>query len=121
MDITMPANDVASLVRQYFAAYHRISRAEVENLLSDDFTFTSPYDDHIGKRVYFERCWPNSRRIRDHHLVSVLAEGDEVFVLYECELLSGVRFRNTEYFRFDAGRIKAIEVYFGSLPEAVAA
>lgn len=116
----MLANNVSDLIRKYFSAYHSKDRGVVESLLSDDFTFSSPYDDHISKSVYFERCWPNSRTIRAHHIVSLLAEGGEAFVLYECELMSGVRFRNAEFFRIDGGQIKEIEVYFGSLPEAAA-
>jgi ketosteroid isomerase-like protein len=56
----MPTDRVSALVRKYFAAYAAKDRKTVENLLSEDFTFTSPYDDHINKTTYFERCWPNS-------------------------------------------------------------
>jgi ketosteroid isomerase-like protein len=113
----MLAENDSDLVRRYFSAYHSRDRSVVEDLLREDFTFTSPYDDHIGKAAYFERCWPNNQAIRAHHIQALIAEGDAAFVLYECELMSGTRFRNTEYFRFGDGRIKEIEVYFGSLPE----
>lgn len=57
----MPARSKPEIIRSMFAAYRSKDRATVEALLTDDFTFTSPYDDAIGKAVYFERCWPNSQ------------------------------------------------------------
>jgi hypothetical protein len=48
--------------------------------LTDDFTFTSPYYDAIGKAVYFEGCWPNSERIRTHLLEKIFKQGSEAFV-----------------------------------------
>ncbi len=88
----------------------------VESLLSDDFTFSSPYDDHINKAKYSERCWPNSERIRIHHIEKVIESGDEAFVLYVCELKSELKFRNTKYLVFESGKIKQVEVYFGDRP-----
>ncbi|GGF38236.1 hypothetical protein GCM10011611_50760 [Aliidongia dinghuensis] len=32
------------------------------------------------------------------------------------ETIAGARFRNTEYHRFEDGRLKTVEVYFGELP-----
>ena len=48
--------------------------------MTDDFTFTSPYYDAIGKAVYFEGCWPNSERIRTHLLEKIFKQGSEAFV-----------------------------------------
>jgi hypothetical protein len=43
-----------------------------------------------------------------------LTKGNEALVLYELELNSGGKFRNTEFIRCEAGKIREIEVYFGS-------
>jgi hypothetical protein len=43
-------------------------RKVVEDALTDDFRFTSPYDDRIDKATYFERCWRNSDWIERHEL-----------------------------------------------------
>ena len=58
----------SDLIRKYFAAYRTNDRKLMEDGLTDDFTFTSPYDDAIEKATYFERCWPNSERIREHEI-----------------------------------------------------
>ena len=56
----------AETVRRIFAAYLANDRTFVENALSDDFRFTSPYDDAIDKPTYFDRCWKGSDWIERH-------------------------------------------------------
>ncbi len=41
-------------------AYLANDRKRVEDALSDDFRFASPFDDSIDKPTYFERCWKNA-------------------------------------------------------------
>jgi ketosteroid isomerase-like protein len=43
------------LIRIYFKAYETKDRSALESSLSADFTFTSPYDDHIDRATYLER------------------------------------------------------------------
>jgi Domain of unknown function (DUF4440) len=52
---------LTELIRIYFKAYEAKDRSALESTLSDDFTFTSPHDDHIDRATYLERCWPNSK------------------------------------------------------------
>ncbi|MGZ3311677.1 MAG: nuclear transport factor 2 family protein [Xanthobacteraceae bacterium] len=77
----MPTRSKPEIIRSMFAAYRSKDRGTVEALLTDDLTFTSPYDDAIDKAAYFERCWPNSERIRTHLLEKILEQGSEAFVL----------------------------------------
>lgn len=110
---------LADLVRKSFEAYRRKDRALIESLLADDFTFSSPYDDRIDRAEYFARCWPNSDRILAHRIETIVEGEGEAFVLYECELTSGARFRNAERFVFKGGRIAGVEVFFGDPPTGV--
>ena len=110
----MKTTNVSDLVRRYFAAYEAKDRAAIAALLSDDFTFTSPYDDHIDRKTYFERCWPNSANMRSFRVVKLFEQGDEAFILYEGQFKGSEIFRNTEFFRTEGDRINAVEVYFGS-------
>lgn len=107
-------NNVADLVRQSFFAFLLQDRGAMERLLSDDFTFTSPRDDHLNKEQYFERCFPNSGQFQDHQIEQILVEGNEAFVRYRAELKDGSKFRNTEYFRIEGDKIREIEVFFGA-------
>jgi ketosteroid isomerase-like protein len=112
----MPRN-ISDLIRQYFSAYETKDRNVAEALLSDDFTFSSPRDDRIGRAEYFARCWPNSGKFRAFHIERLFDQGNEAFVRYLCEPKSGDKFRNTEYFRADGDKIVEVDVYFGrSLP-----
>ena len=109
----MPSSK-AEMIRAIFAAYMSNDRGVVEDALTDDFRFTSPYDDEIDKATYFERCWRNSDWIERHELEKIFVEGNEAFVTYRCMAKGGKNFRNTEFFTFEGGRVKRIDVYFGA-------
>jgi ketosteroid isomerase-like protein len=113
----MPRASKPAIIRAIFAAYMTNDSKVVEDALADDFRFTSPYDDRIGKATYFERCWRNSDWIERHELERIFVEGDEAFVTYKCTAKGGRNFRNTEFFVFDGDRVKRIEVYFGATHE----
>jgi len=104
----------AETIRRIFAAYLANDRAFVAEALSDDFRFTSPYDDNIDKPTYFERCWKGSDWIERHELERIFVEGDEAFAAYRCVAKGGKKFRNTEFFVFDGDKVKRIDVYFGA-------
>lgn len=110
----MPRENISDIIRRCFAAYRAKDRKTVEALLADDFTFTSPYDDAIGKDAYFARCWPNSERIQGHVIENIFVQGSEAFMLYRCITTKGDEFRNTELFTFAGDRISRIDVYFGA-------
>jgi ketosteroid isomerase-like protein len=104
---------ISDLVRKCFSAYELKDRRIIEDLLSDDFTFTSPLDDRIDRTEYFKRCWPNSENIRNFQIEKLFENGDEAFVRYECETKTGKKFRNTEWFRFEGGKLQEVQVFFG--------
>jgi ketosteroid isomerase-like protein len=108
------ASGKSDIIRAVFAAYLANDRQAVENYLTDDFRFTSPYDDEIDKATYFARCWKNSDWIERHELEKILVDGDDAFVTYRCQGKDGKSFRNTEFFGFDGDKIRRIDVYFGA-------
>lgn len=101
-------------IRRLFQAFLSNDRAAGEAILSEDFRFTSPYDDAIDKATYFERCWPNSGHIKSHVIERIAVEGDEAFVLYHMTTNDGKDFRNTELFTFSGDLISSVSVYFGA-------
>jgi ketosteroid isomerase-like protein len=103
----------AEIVRACFVAYEDKDRQAIEEILSSDFTFTSPLDNKIDRRTYLDRCWPISKNVQDFKLVNLAASGSQVFVTYVSTLDSGKSFRNTEIFEVADGKIKSVEVYFG--------
>jgi ketosteroid isomerase-like protein len=101
------------IARQCYHAYVTKDRALLEGLLADDFTFSSPRDDHIDRATYFARCWPNSGTTRTFTFEFLAEQGDEVVVRYALELTDGSRFRNMEVMRFAGDKVASVDVYFG--------
>jgi len=89
----------SELIRKYFAAYRTRERKVLEDGLADNFTFTSPYDDHISKAEYFERCWPVSTTQMTNEIERIMEEGEEAFVTYRVVTAKGETFRNTGILR----------------------
>jgi ketosteroid isomerase-like protein len=102
------------IVRASMDAYRNQDLETATRLLADDFTFTSPQDDHIDKAAYLERCFPTSDRFTDSVVLAlVAADDDSVFLLYEYELTTGERYRNTEYITIRNGQLVETQVFFG--------
>lgn len=112
-DGIMTEGKTADLVRRCFAAWQAGDRAVIEALLAEDFSFTSPYDDHIDRAAYFARCWPHAGKMREFRVVRLFERGNEAFILYEARFEGTGLFRNAEFFRTDGERITEVEVYFG--------
>jgi len=94
------------VVRRNFASYVRGDRATAESLIGEDFVFTSPQDDHIDRAAFFERCFPTRDRFAYQELKRLAVTGDDVFVMYECQLReTGERYRNAELLTVCGGRI----------------
>src|SRR5579864_2228035 len=101
-------------VRASMDAYRRQDIEAATQLLADDFSFTSPQDDHIDKSAYLERCFPTADRFVTSEIIAIVAaNNDSVFLLYEYELRSGERYRNTEYITVRDGKLVETQVFFG--------
>ncbi|MBC8036989.1 MAG: nuclear transport factor 2 family protein [Rhizobiales bacterium] len=117
--------DLIELAKGYYRAYETSDRAFVENNLAPGFTFTSPFDDHIGREDYFRRCWPQTNIHKNFTFVTVMQEGDKVFVAYDAEMHipnavhPAARFRNAELMCFEQGKLKSVEVFFGDPPRGL--
>ncbi|MDB5947201.1 MAG: ketosteroid isomerase-like protein [Ramlibacter sp.] len=110
----MQDTKLSNVVRAYFGAYESENRDVAEQLLAEDFTFTSPNDDAIDRATYFERCWPQNEPARDQTIEKIVVDGDKAFVTYSCATGNGKSFRNTEFFTFSGDRIASVDVYFGA-------
>jgi ketosteroid isomerase-like protein len=112
-DAISASDDNIHIACACYQAYVDKDRASIEALIADDFQFTSPLDNRIDRKTYFERCWPNSRTSRGFEFVHLAADGDCVFITYEAEDTHGKRFRNTEVMTIRNGRICEVQVFFG--------
>jgi len=110
------------LAQRYYESYEIGDRSFVERILADDFSFTSPFDDHIGRDEYFARCWPNHVNHRKFHFEAMMEDGDVVLVVYRLEMRfpnvahPGASFRNAERMIFEKGKLKSVDVFMGDPP-----
>jgi len=109
--------DRIELVRAAYRAYEERDRDLIEQVMGEGLTFFAPPDPGIDRAEYFERCWPNGAHIKKFEFERLSEVGDEVLVTYEATRTDGTRFRNTEIFGFEGGKISQVEVYFGWEPE----
>jgi len=114
----MDVEPIEAATRRCYRAYETNDRQLLEDLLADDFEFTSPHDSQIDRATYFERCWPNSEHIARIEIEKLFVQGNEAFVRYEITKDTGQRWRNAELLRFENGRLAEVQVYYGSLPAA---
>ncbi|OPF71197.1 hypothetical protein VT50_0234870 [Streptomyces antioxidans] len=106
--------DPASVVEAAFRHYRSQDREAALPLYADDFTFTSPRDDHIDRAAFFEECFPTASRFTEHRMLRVTpADQELVFVYYEYELTTGGRYRNVEAITVRDGLIREVRVFFG--------
>jgi ketosteroid isomerase-like protein len=100
-------------VRHLYAAYLDDRKDIVGAMLTEDFTFSSPRDDHIDRASYFERCWPKEPVFRGFDIEFLAIDGDEAVIRYRAEKRDGGSFRNIESLRFRGDKIASVDVYFG--------
>lgn len=115
-------SDLREIAKGYYRAYERFDRSFMEENLAADFTFTSPFDERIDRDAYFKRCWPKQPLHQRFDFVTVMAEGDKVFVAYDCTMHvpnathPAARFRNAELMTFRGSKLVSVEVFFGDPP-----
>jgi ketosteroid isomerase-like protein len=110
----MHQESIAGVIRKYFAAFLAGDRQMLEEGLTEDFTFTSPRDDHINKATFFARCLPGSEQFLSLPIEKLFVQDHEALVLYHAELKNGMHFRNTEFYRLEGTKIQEVQVFFGS-------
>jgi ketosteroid isomerase-like protein len=112
---------IEQLARRAYEAYVTDDRAMLEELIAEDFRFTSPYDDAIDRKTYFERCWPNHERTKSFTFKHIVVDGDLAYVTYVLETKDERRIDNTELLRFANGKLVSADVYFGAVRDKTGA
>jgi ketosteroid isomerase-like protein len=112
------------LIHNWYAAWVNKDYNTFNNLLADDFTFSSAAgDDHISKSTFKTQCWDTQINfIKGFDLERMTTGANDAFVKYLCHTTNGKTFRNVEYLRIKNGKLESIECYFGaesSFPSAV--
>jgi len=80
-----------SIARKAYQAYVDKDRAAIEAVIADDFHFSSPLDNRLDRKTYFERCWKNCGQIAGIDIINAVSDGERVFVTYEGQSTAGKR------------------------------
>ena len=111
--------DNTKIAKASYEAFAQQDRTAFEKLVGPDFSFTSPIDNQLDQKTYFERCWPASSQFVAFDFIYLVPLGDQVFVTYEASRKDGTRFRNSEVLTIQLGKIVKVEVYWGwTLPHS---
>ena len=116
-----------AVIRKWYGLWLRKDKdwGPFDAALADDFTFSSPVDDHISKAAFKKNCWDTQIGfIKGFDLELVTVKNDEALAKYLCHTMNGKSFRNVEFLRVRNQRIETIECYFGgklTYPSAVSA
>lgn len=109
-----PEAEAGAIIHGYFAGWEQKDWDRVASHLAEGFTFTSPApDDHLPVAAFKAKCWPQAGHIRRFDFVRIIADADSAFAIIHVVTQDGRILRNTEYFTFQDGKIKSIEVFFG--------
>ena len=109
----MTAEHMRRAIHAAYEAYENDDRDALEQVIAEDFSFTSPYDNAIDREEYFQRCWPNHKTTASTMLERIVIDGDGAYITYVGTNTSGRSFHNTEYMTFRNGKIASVDVFFG--------
>ena len=107
-------SDKGAAARTYYKDWEKKDWGPFDAILADNFTFTSPLDDHISKADFKKRCWDTQiDYIEKFDIELLVAQGDDVMVQYLCHTKNGKSFRNIERHVVRNQRIESIQCFFG--------
>lgn len=104
-------------VKAYYKGFETKDWNMVVSQLADDFTFTSPANDndHIPTPKFKEECWGTSKYMKSVKFIKMFEKGDELVLMVEITTTDNKFVRNMDVYDFNsAGKIKAVEVFFGA-------
>lgn len=113
----------AGIIRRYYSAWENKDWRALEMLLTGDFTFTSPNDNHDSRTVFKTRCWDSNANLIGHFDLQLIAgNGNDALVMYVLHIKDGKTIENVEQFHMRDGKVESVRCYFGqqnSYPAAV--
>lgn len=103
-------------VKAYYAGFVNKDWDTVARQLAPGFTFTTPAgdNDHMPIEKFKAECWPTAKFTKAASMTKIFENDGELAVQVQITTTDGKIVRNVDIYDFDsAGKIKAIEVFFG--------
>ena len=103
------------VVKAYYSGFEKHDWNAVAAQFADGFTFTSPNnDDHISVEKFKEKCWGTAKSIKKVNYIKMVENGNDLMLLVQIITTDDKVVRNVDIFNFSSGKIKSIEVFFGT-------
>jgi hypothetical protein len=103
--------DAKTVVERYFAAWTSKRCEEAYALLAEDLQFVGPTASYKSAAEFKPALEKFAAMTRGARMVELLADGDRVAMLYECDLPFGT-VRIASFFRVEHGKIRWYETQF---------
>ncbi|UII19892.1 nuclear transport factor 2 family protein [Fulvivirga ligni] len=107
------STDRVKIAKRSYEAFQNQQKEVLEELFSDDFSFSSPNDKHLSKAQFFELCYPFSEKVKRYEFVKIAESGEDVYITYRCTAEGQPPFINTELMKIKDGKILSVKVFFG--------
>lgn len=102
------------VVWNYYSGFENHHWNTVAAQLAKGFTFTTPINDHIPLDTFKKECWGTNKYFKNFKFIKMSESGNNLFLLVEIFTTDNKVVRNVDVYKFFAGKIKSIEVFFGA-------
>lgn len=102
-------------VMAYYSGFETHDWNMVVSQFADDFTFTTPINDHISTKEFQDSCWGTNKYFKKVNFIKMIEKNEVLMLLVEINTTDNKVVRNIDLFTFrQSGKIKSIEVFFGA-------
>ena len=112
----MATKDAKSIATGMLAAWTSGDFARTRALLHDDATFDGPLGEARGGDRYVESVRGFARTIDRAEVHKVIAEGDDVCVVYDLVTRAGMAIPTVGIYRVEDDRVRSVRAYFDPRP-----
>ena len=112
----MATKDVKSIATDMLSAWTSGDFARTRALLHDDATFDGPLGETRGGDKYVEGVRGFAKTIDRAEIHKVIAEDDDVCVVYDLVTKTGTKVPTVGVYHVDADKVRSVRAYFDPRP-----
>ena len=113
----MSDNMIKEKVLEYYQTWEAFDKEKMATLLHENFSLNSPIDKGLNTETYFINCWKFNSGNQKFNFETIMTHDNEALVRYTCSA-GDKDFRCSEYLKFEDGKLREVDIFWGFLPEA---
>ncbi|MDQ2720689.1 MAG: hypothetical protein M3Z26_13150 [Bacteroidota bacterium] len=103
------------VAKAYYSGFEKHDWNKVVSQFAKGFNFTSPNnDDHIPVEKFKEKCFGTNKFFKKVIFIKTAESGNDLFLEVEIITTENKIVHNVDVFKFEGGKIKSIETFFGA-------